>query len=135
MRGIILATAFCALSTASMAAPPTAGQRMLADRAIVCDTKDQVLDLFSGSKVDEGKGIVPIYQKYQQMKNREGEPTCNMQPVMGPLVKSVQDLGESHGANGDTIHGWLIELSGDSGITGWALYGELVEAAKSGVDI
>ena len=131
MRGMILATALCALSTVAQAAPPTTGEKMLVSNAIVCDTKAQVLDLFNGSRQEEGKGIVPIYQKYKDTLNSQGEPTCNIQPVIGPLVKSVEDLGESHGANGDTIHGWLIELSGEAGVSGWALYGEHVK----GIDI
>jgi hypothetical protein len=132
MRGMILAAALCALSTAALAEPPAAGEKMMASNAIVCDTKQQVLDLYSGTKVDNGKGIIPIYLKYQQMKNKEGEPTCNMQPVVGPLIKSVQDLGESHGYNGNTVHGWLVELSGEGGVVGWALYGE---ETKEGVSI
>ena len=135
MRGMFLATAFCALSTAASAQPPAAGEKMMASNVIVCDTKDQVMDLYSGTKVDDGKGIVPIYHKYQAMKNEDGEPACNMQPVVGPLVKSIEDLGESQGYSGNMVHGWLIELSGDNGVVGWALYGEETQPAKPQVSI
>ena len=136
MRGIILTTTvLCTLSTTGFAAPPPAGQRMLATSAIVCDTKDQALELFSGSKTDDGKGILPIYDKYRRTINKDGEPACNMQPIAGPTVRSVEDLGPSHGSNGDSVHGWLIELSGENGAAGWALYGELVKSAEPGLDI
>ena len=111
MRGLLLATALFALSTTAFAGPPGVGDKMVARSAIICDTKEQALDVFAGSKVDGGKGIDPIYQKYRQMIDPDGEPTCNMQPVAGLVVRSVDDLGESHDAGGDVVHGWLIEIS------------------------
>jgi hypothetical protein len=135
MRGIFLATALYALSTAALAQPPAVGEQMRASVAIVCDTKEQVMDLYSGTKVDNGKGIAPVYLKYQQLKNKEGEPTCNMQPVLGPTVKSIEDLGDSHGYSGNTIHGWLVELAGENGVTGFALYGEETQPAKPEISI
>jgi hypothetical protein len=135
MRGMILAGTFCVLSTIAFADPPKVGETMKAESSILCDTKQQVLDLYAGTKVDNGKGIVPIYLKYRQMIDKDGEPTCNMQPIVGPTVKSIEDLGESHGYIGNTVHGWLIEITGENGHAGWALYGEEIKAAEPKTDI
>jgi hypothetical protein len=125
MCRMFLAMALCGLSTAVIAQPPTIGERMLASKAIVCDAKEQVLDLFTGSKVDDGKGITAVYQKYRLMKNKNGEPTCNIEPVLGPMVKSIEDLGESYDGDGTAAHAWLIELAGENGAAStWVLYGE-----------
>ena len=131
MRGMILATALCALSTAAVAQMPTVGERMVVNTAIVCDTREQVMDLFGGTKVDDGKGIVGVYLKYQAMKNSAGEPSCNIQPIEGPVVKTIEDLGETKGSSGNPVHTWLVELSGESGTIGFALYGEQIK----GIDI
>jgi hypothetical protein len=58
-----------------------------------------------------------------------------MQPVVGPIVKSVEDLGISNGYDGNKVHGWLVELVGEGGIGGFALYGEQTAPAKHEVEI
>jgi hypothetical protein len=123
MRGFILTAAICALSTAALA-DPQVGHRLVAPSAIVCDTRDQVMDLFNGTKIDDGKGIIPKYLQYNEKKDDQGEPTCNLQPIVGPPIKSVQDLGDTKTYSGDVVHGWLIEIIGDGGKSGWVLYGE-----------
>jgi hypothetical protein len=135
MRGMILVTALCALSTMACAEPFKVGEPIVANKSIICDTKEQVMDIFSGSKVDGGRGIQPIYHKYRDMSNDKGEPVCAIQAVAGPVVKSIQDLGETHGFDGDTVHGWLVEVTGQAGQTGWVLFGELVKSAPPGLDI
>jgi hypothetical protein len=123
MRRIVLAGILCTLSTAAWADPPNVGERMVASNAIICDTRDQVMDLYTASKQDDGKGIITKYHEYNALIDKAGEPTCNIQAVLGAPVKSVEDLGVSHGS----VHGWLVELQGAQGVTGWALYGEQVQ--------
>ena len=135
MREMILVAALCALPTAALAGPPPIGGEMIATSAIVCDTKDQVLDLFTASKQDDGKGILPVYQKYSRTIDKKGQPTCAIQPVVGPTVKSVGNLGKSHDPIGNTINGWVVEISTQDGHSDWALYGELVKIAPPGLDI
>jgi hypothetical protein len=135
MREMILATALCALSTAAYAEPFKVGEPIVATKSIICDTKEQILDIFSGSKVDGGRGILPIYHKYRDMSNGKSEPAFAMQSVAGPVVKSIQDLGETNGYDGDTVHGWLVEVTGQAGQIGWVLFGELVKSAPPGLDI
>jgi hypothetical protein len=124
MRGILLTGAFCALSTAAWAEPPNVGDRMIAAKALICDTKDQVMDLYAAAKTDGGKGVVPKYLQYNGLIDKAGEPTCNMQPIIGSPVKSVEDLGVSRAYSGNSVHGWLIEITGADGASGWVLYGE-----------
>jgi hypothetical protein len=135
MRGMLLATALCALSIAAYAQPFQVGQPIMANKSIICDTKEQVLDIFSGSKVNEGKGIEAIFLKYRDLKNDQGEPACSMQAIAGPIVKSIQDLGQTHGYSGNTVHGWLYEVIGQHGQTGWVLFGEETSVAIPGTDI
>src|SRR5579872_1784906 len=132
MRGIVLTTALCALSTVAYAEPFKVGDPIMAAKSIICDTKEQVMEIFAGSKVDEGRGIEPVYLKYRQMKNGQGEPVCALQAVAGPTVKSIDDLGETHGFAGNTVRGWLIEIAGLGGQTGWVLFGEETKAAPPG---
>ena len=124
MRKFLLTGALLALSTAAWAEPPGVGERMVASKAIICDTKEQVMDIYSASKQDDGKAIIAKYREYNATIDKAGEPTCNIQGIFGAPVKSVEDLGVSHEGS---VHGWLIELLGSQGATGWALYGEQVK--------
>jgi hypothetical protein len=135
MREKILTAMLCAVSTVAWADPPKVGEAMTAHSSILCDTKQQILDLYAGTKVDNGKGIGPIYLKYRQMIDKDGEPTCNLQPIMGPRVKSIEDLGPSRGYIGNNVHGWLIEIIGENGQSGWALYGEELDTTEPKIDI
>jgi hypothetical protein len=112
------------LPSAALASPPMVGGQAVVAAAIVCDTKEQIIELYQGTKVDDGKGIAPIYSKYRQMINKQGEPACNIQPLMGPVVKSVADLGVSNGYAGGVVHAWMVEIEGSNDASGWALYGE-----------
>jgi len=123
VRKLLLTGALLALSTAAWADPPNVGERMVARNAIICDTREQVMDLYAASKQDDGKAIIAKYREYNATIDKAGEPTCNIQAILGAPVKSVEDLGVSHGS----VHGWLVELLGSEGVTGWALYGEQVK--------
>jgi hypothetical protein len=135
MRSIILAGSMCMLSTLAWAQAPKVGDRMVVANVIVCDTKAQVLDLYAGTKTDGGKGIIPKYLEYNETRDKAGEPTCNMQAVVGAAIKSVQDLGISNGFSGNTVRGWLVEVEGDKGASGWVLYGEEIAPAASQMSI
>ena len=124
MRGILLAGALCALSTAAWADPPSIGDKMMADSAILCDAKEQVVDLYDAAKTHGGRGVAAKYQEYNRLIDKAGEPTCNVQPILGSPVRSVEDLGKAVGPSGRTVHGWLVEIAGPDGVTGWVLYGE-----------
>jgi|SRR5579883_1255775 hypothetical protein len=124
MRGILLAGALCALSTAALADPPKVGQRMIAQSVIVCDTRDQVKALYEAAKTAGGKGFAVKYRELNELVDKAGEPTCNVQPILGSAVKSVEDVGKAISASGRTVHGWLIEIAGAAGASGWVLYGE-----------
>ncbi len=124
MRGILLAGALCALSTAALADPPKVGQRMIAQSVIVCDTRDQVKALYEAAKTEGGKGLAVKYRELNERVDKAGEPTCDIQPIMGSAVKTVEDAGKAVSASGRTVHGWLIEVVGAAGASGWVLYGE-----------
>jgi hypothetical protein len=129
MRGIILAGITCALPNAAWADPPQAGQLLITSSAMICDTKEQVMELYFATKTDGGKDIIPKYLEYNGLLDEAGEPTCNRQPVLGSPVKSVEDLGMSE-YSGNGVHGWLIEITGQDGASAWVLYGE--DAKKAG---
>ena len=124
MRGILLTGALCALSTAAWADPPQVGQRMMAEQVIVCDTKEQAMALYEAAKTDGGKGFAIKYRELNELVDKAGEPSCNAQPIMGSAVRSVEDVGKAVSASGRTVHGWLIEIVGNEGASGWVLYGE-----------
>ena len=124
MRGILLAGAWCALSTAAWADPPQVGQRMMAEKVFVCDTHEQVKALYDAAKVDGGRGVAAKYSEYNALIDKDGEPTCNVQPVMGSSVRSVEDVGKAVSRDGHTVHGWLIEIVTAAGASCWILYGE-----------
>ena len=124
MRGILLAGALCALSTAALADPPKVGQRMMAQNVIVCDTRAQVKALYDAAKIEGGKGFAVKYRELNELIDKAGEPTCNVQPIVGSAVRSVEDVGKAVSASGRTIHGWLVEIISGQGVSGWVLYGD-----------
>ena len=124
MRGILLAGALCALSTAALADPQRVGQRVMAQSIIVCDTREQVKALYDAAKNQGGKGFAVKYRELNELIDKAGEPTCTVQPINGSAVKSVEDVGKAVSASGRTVHGWLLEILGSNGASGWALYGE-----------
>jgi len=112
-RGILLAGIACVISSAALADSPVAGQLFVASSAIVCDTKEQVAELYSATKSDGVKGILEKYREYNGVRDKAGEPICNMQPILGSPIKSVEDLGTSNGfSDYTTVHGWLVEITG-----------------------
>lgn len=124
MRGILLTGALCALSTAAWANPPDVGQRMTAEQVFVCDTHEQVKALYDAAKADGGRGVAAKYREYNALIDKAGEPACNVQPVMGSSVRSVEDVGQAVSQGGHTVHGWLIEIVSSDGASGWVLYSE-----------
>jgi hypothetical protein len=124
MRGILLTGALCALSTAAWADPPLVGQKMMIEQVFVCDTHEQVKALYDAAKADGGRGVAAKYHEYNELIDKAGEPTCNVQPVMGSSVRSVEDVGKAVSPGGHTVHGWLIEIVSADGSRGWVLYGE-----------
>jgi hypothetical protein len=105
---------------------PQAGQPFSTPNGILCDERVQIDDLLAGAKEDDGKGIIPRYKKWNALIDKQGEPTCLIQPIINANVKSVEDIGETKGFDGAQVHGWVIEISGTDGETGFLLYGEVV---------
>lgn len=124
MRGILLTGALCALSTAAWADPPDVGQKMMAERVFVCDTREQVKALYEAAKTDGGKSFAVKYRELNELLDKAGEPTCNVQAVTGSAVRSVEDVGKAVSPSGRTVHGWLIEIISSDGASGWVLYSE-----------
>jgi hypothetical protein len=51
--------------------------------------------------------------------------TCNLQPLAGAMIKSVEDVGVTQTPNAKYVHTWLVALGRQGGATVWALYGEV----------
>jgi hypothetical protein len=126
MRHLIPLSVTALLIFASSAhAEPIVGVPFSATALIVCDDKSQVQELFDGSKQDDGKGLIEVYNKWHDVVDAEHEPTCNLQPLAGAMIKSVEDVGVTQTPNAKYVHTWLIELGRRGGATDWALYGEV----------
>lgn len=105
------------------AATPVMGQPFSTPNAILCDEKSQIEDLIAGSKEANGAGLIPRYLKWKATQDPAGEPTCNIQPLQNVTVKSVEDIGDVLSPSGEKLHGYVVELSGTDGVSGWVLFG------------
>lgn len=113
------------------AAVPSVGGTAMIPQAVLCDAKAQVVSLFEQSKKnDGGAAIMEAYNVLNKQKDEAGEPTCNLQSVMGVPVVSVDDLGSTFDFSGNPLHGWAVEVKNNKGGTAFILYGER-EVAKS----
>lgn len=113
------------------AEPPKAGGKLITDGSIVCDTKEQAMSLFKASKSGVKDEMVDLYNSLHDLKDDAGEPTCNLQPILGAIVASVEELGMTKNAIGQPTKAWLVELRGADDASGWALFGEVVPESKS----
>lgn len=121
---MVTCTAVLICVGSARAEEPVAGRPFSTPNGILCDERSQISEILEGAKVDNGKGIIPVFKKWNEILDKAGEPTCMIQPIIKAVVKSVEDIGESQGFDGTKVHGWVVEISGTDGETGYLLYGE-----------
>lgn len=108
-------------------AEPIAGLPFSTPASIVCDDRSQIQELFEASRRDNGTGVVEVYNKWHGVIDARQEPTCNLQPLIRAMIKSVEDKGMTRTPDAQNVHAWFVELGGADGATGWALYGEVLQ--------
>jgi hypothetical protein len=136
MRHLIpVSTAALLIFAGAAHAEPVVGAPFFTTSSIICDDKSQVQELFDGSKKDNGKGLIEVYVKWHGVVDVRHEPTCNLQPLAGAIIKSVEDMGITQTPDEQTVRTWFVELGGTDGVTGWALYGEVEQSESPKFDI
>jgi hypothetical protein len=104
---------------------PIAGEKFYTKAAILCDERVQIDELLDAMKKGDNSVNI-VYKKWNEKTNPQNEPLCVLQPIQGAFVLSSTDEGNVR-SNSATVHTWLLNLRGQAGTTGWALYGELVD--------
>jgi hypothetical protein len=128
LTGVAMVAATIALAlgaSKARAQEPAAGETFYTKAAILCDEKVQIDELVDAMKKGDNSVNI-VYKKWNERTNPQNEPLCVLQPIQGAFVLSSHDEGNVI-TNGATIHTWLLNVRGEGGVTGWALYGELVD--------
>jgi hypothetical protein len=98
---------------------PPIGVPMFAERALICDTKEQLVAIDAAGDANAQRAK---YRELHALRDKDNEPSCNIQMVYGPQIVAEEWLSTRDG-----MDYFALKVQGSDGQTGWVAAGYKTE--------